>query len=68
MLPLIKNAKNGQKINFPKEMRIVSITNKLFETVGLLAIRLGLTELRLKNAKKKGFSTKSFINIYSLLL
>jgi len=34
-------------------MRIVSIFSKLFKTVGLLAVRLDLAELRWKNWKKK---------------
>jgi len=33
-------------------MRIVSIFSKLFKTVGLLAVRLDLAELRWKNQKK----------------
>jgi len=33
-------------------MRIVSIFSKLFKTVGLLAVRLDLAELRWKNRKK----------------
>jgi len=33
-------------------MRIVSILSKLFKTVGLLAVRLNLTELRWKKRKK----------------
>jgi len=38
--------------NFLKVMRIVSIFSKLLKTVGLLAVRLDLTELRSKNRKK----------------
>jgi len=33
-------------------IRIVSILSKLFKTVGLLAVRLNLAELRCKNRKK----------------
>jgi len=33
-------------------MRIVSILSKLLKTVGLLAVRLDLAELRWKNRKK----------------
>jgi len=36
-------------------MRIVSILSKLFKTVGLLAVRLDLTKLRLKNWKEKSY-------------
>jgi len=36
-------------------MRIVSILSKLFKTVGLLAVRLDLAKLRLKNCKEKSY-------------
>jgi len=53
MYPLTKNAKMGQKINlYLKVMGIISIGRKLLKTVGLLAVRLGLAELRLKNHQK----------------
>jgi len=40
-------------------MRIVSIFSKLFKTVGLLAVRLNLDELRWKKRKKiSNFSQK----------
>jgi len=40
----------GQKINlYLKVMGIISIGRKLLKTVGLLAVRLGLAKLRLKN-------------------
>jgi len=40
-------------------MRIVSKLSKLFKTVGLLAVRLNLAELRCKNRKKNShFLTK----------
>jgi len=39
-------------------MQIVSRESKLSKTVGLLAVRLDLAELQLKNRKKRGFLTK----------
>jgi len=48
--PPYKNAKIGQKINFPYV--IVSTRSKLHKTVFLLAIRLDLDKLRLKNRIK----------------
>jgi len=39
-------------------MRIVSIFSKLLKTVGLLAVRIYLAELRWKNRKKFAFFTK----------
>jgi len=47
--PLIKNAKIGQKINSRKVVGIVRFGCQLPETVGLLAVRLELGKLRLKN-------------------
>jgi len=38
---------------FLKVIGINSICSKLLKTVGLLAVRLNLTKLRLKNHKKK---------------
>jgi len=38
---------------FLKVMGIDSICSKLLNTVGLLAVRLNLTKLRVKNHKKK---------------
>jgi len=39
-------------------MGIDSICSKLLKTVGLLAVRLDLTKLRLKNLEKREFLTK----------
>jgi len=39
-------------------VQIVSRGSKLSKTVGLLAVRLDLAELQLKNRKKRGFLTK----------
>jgi len=46
-------------------MGIVSISSKLFKTVGLLAVRLVLAKLRLKNRKEKShFRLKSESRIF----
>jgi len=45
--------KLAKKFIFLKVIGIVSIGNKLFKTVGLLVVRLGLAKLRLKNWKEK---------------
>jgi len=46
-------------------MRIVSILSKLLKTVGLLAVRLDLAKLRLKNWKEKShFRLKSEFRIF----
>jgi len=49
-----------KKCIFQKMMGIVSLSYKLFKTVGLLAVRLVLTELRLKTPQNKGFFNLKF--------
>jgi len=55
MHPLTKNEKIGQKINSPKVIRIVIIGCQLLKTVSLLAERLHLTKLRVKNWKENSY-------------
>jgi len=52
MNPLKKMRNLVKKYIFLKVIGIVSVGSKLFKTVGLLAVRLDLTKLRLKNWKE----------------
>jgi len=45
-------------------MRIVSILSKLFKTVGLLAVRLNLAELRWKKRKKNRIFDKNLSFVF----
>jgi len=50
-----------KKEMFLKVVGIDNICSKLLKTVGLLAVRLNLTKLRLKNHEKWYFLTKNLI-------
>jgi len=60
MHPLTKMRKWVKNYIFLKIIGIVSIFSKLLKTVGLLAVRLDLAKLRLKNWKEKPVFWRKF--------